>query len=138
VNVHLRPISESGFTILPDLESNPCTVTVAGSCDSTTLPLLDRFLSELHAAMVKASAPQVAILCEELYFMNSSAIKSFVTWLSRVKALPPDKRYRVTVRTNRFLAWQGRSFDAIQRSAPDIFSVDHSATSSNHRLPVKG
>jgi hypothetical protein len=125
VNVQVKGISESGFTISPDLEAEPCTVVVAGSCDSTTLPHLERFLAELHAAMVQASAPQVAVICENLYFMNSSAIKCFVTWLSRIKALPPDKRYRVTVQTNRFLAWQGRSFDAIQRSAPDILHVAH-------------
>lgn len=99
------------------------TLEISGSCDSQTIADLDRFLREAHQEALRLRTKQIVINCESLYFMNSAAIKVFATWLARIKEVSEADRYRVAVRTNRFVAWQRRSFSAIARSAPDILSL---------------
>src|SRR5579883_1313888 len=111
----LAPVSKEGFGIVPELAAGAFVVRLSGSCDSQTTALLDRFLGDLHVAVLRASTKAVTVDCENLYFMNSSAVKCFVTWLAKIKSLAPAERYHVTVRTNRFLAWHQRSFGSISR-----------------------
>ncbi len=120
----LSAVEREGLRIVPEVGPNEVVVRLSGSCDSRTTPVLDRFLGSLHAEVVRVGTKRVILACEELYFMNSASVKSFVTWLAKVKALPILERYHVTVRTNRFVAWHQRSFSAISRSAPDVFSVE--------------
>jgi hypothetical protein len=119
----LSAVQKDGLTLVPEVGSDAITVKMSGSCDSQTMVALDRFLASLHMEVLRLGAKSVALDCENLYFMNSSALKCFVTWLTKVKALPPPHRYHVSVRVSRFLAWQGRSFGAICRSAPDVLTV---------------
>jgi hypothetical protein len=120
----LEAVQKEGLSLVPEVGSGAITVKMSGSCDSQTLLVLDRFLASLHLEMMRLGAKSVTLDCESLYFMNSSALKCFVTWLTKIKALPPLDRYHVSVRINRFLAWQKRSFGAICRSAPEVVSVD--------------
>src|SRR5579883_938398 len=113
----LAPVSKEGFGIVPELAAGAFVVRLSGSCDSQTTALLDRFLGDLHVAVLRASTKAVTVDCENLYFMNSSAVKCFVT------SLAPAERYHVTVRTNRFLAWHQRSFGSISRSAPEVITI---------------
>lgn len=119
----LQSVQHEGLSIGVEISGNEMTVKLAGTCDSQTKPLLDRFLEDLSVEAPRASVRHVMLDCESLYFINSASIKSFVSWLTKVKALPPTARYRVTARTNKFLNWQQRTFGAISRSAPDIFDV---------------
>jgi hypothetical protein len=120
----LTEIEQDALRIRPQAATDSIQVTFAGSCDPQTMPLLDRFLSDLHVEMMRLGAIRVEVDCESLYFMNSASVKCFVTWLAKVQALPRAARYRVVVRTNGHLAWQQRSFRAIARSAPDVVSLD--------------
>lgn len=122
--VPLAKIEKDGLCIVPEIGMGLITLRLSGSCDSQTLSVLDRFLRHLHDEAVRRGARTIALDCESLYFMNSSAIKAFVTWLTKVKALPPAERYEVRVRTNRRLDWQHRSFSAIARSAPEVFRIE--------------
>jgi hypothetical protein len=119
----LSAVQKEGLNLVPEVSSDAITVKMSGSCDSQTMVVLDRFLASLHLEVMRIGAKSVVLDCENLYFMNSSALKCFVTWLTKVKAIPPPDRYHVSVHINRFLAWQQRSFGAICRSAPDVLSV---------------
>jgi hypothetical protein len=120
----LAPLSKEGFGIVAETGPGTITVRLSGSCDSHTTASLDRFLSDLHLESLRTRAKTVTLDCENLYFMNSAAVKCFVILLTKIKALPPANRYHILVRTNRHLTWQQRSFGAISRSAPDILTVD--------------
>jgi hypothetical protein len=119
----LSAVEREGFSIVPVRGPDGITIKLSGSCDSQTTSLLDGFLSGLHAEVVRGGSKTVILDCENLYFMNSASVKSFVIWLTKIKALPPLERYQVNVRTNRFLAWQQRSFNALGRSAPEVLTV---------------
>ena len=120
----LKPVSKDGFAIVPEVSAGVVNVRLSGSCDSQSLSQLDRFLADLHDETVRVGAKTVRLDCENLYFMNSAAVKSFVIWLTKIKALAPPHRYRVTVRTNRHLAWQQRTFGSISRSAPQVLTTE--------------
>lgn len=123
--MQLAGVSIEGFTISSSAgPGGDLHVDLAGNCDSSALASLEDFLGRVHAAGAGGRVRQVTVRCENLYFMNSSAVKCFVTWLSRVKTLPAADRYSVTVRTNRALNWQSRCFSAISRSAPDVLRLD--------------
>jgi hypothetical protein len=119
----LTAVGIEGFRIEPELDGTAIAVKLSGNCDSQATSLLDVFLVTLHEQALGARAKTVALDCEELYFMNSASLKSFVTWLTKIKVLPAPQRYQVSIRTNRFLAWQSRSFGAIQRSAPEVLAL---------------
>jgi hypothetical protein len=120
----LSPVERDGFRIQPRMEATEIFVTITGSCDSQTTPLLGQFVVALHDETLRVGARTVVLDCNSLYFMNSAAIKCFVTWTAKIKTLPEVERYSVRVRTNRFLAWQQRSFGAVRRSAPEVLTVD--------------
>ena len=124
MTVELTAVQRDGFSIVPEVGSDSISVKLAGSCDTQTAAVLDRFLGTLHGEALRLHAKIVALDCENLYFLNAASVKSFVAWLNKVKALGPTERYRVSIRTNRFLAWHERSFGAIRRAAPDILSLD--------------
>jgi hypothetical protein len=120
----LSAVSKEGFSITPETSGSTITLKLAGSCDSHTTALLSLFLADLHIEAVRVRAKKVTLDCENLYFMNSSAVKTFVTWLSKIRALSPVEKYQVTVKANRYLAWQARSFGAICRAAPEVIAID--------------
>jgi hypothetical protein len=122
----INGVAQDGFSIVPEIASDRVTLTLTlkGSCDSHVLPVLEQFLANVHVEVVRGGAKVVVLDCESLYFMNSSSVKSFVTWLMKVSGTPPHERYQVRVRTNRRLAWQARTFGAIYRSAPGVLTLD--------------
>ena len=119
----LTTVGVEGFRIEPQAGATAIAVKLSGNCDSQATSLLDVFLTTLHDQVVATSVKTVTLDCQDLYFMNSASLKAFVTWLTKVKVLPAPQRYQVSVRTNRNLAWQSRSFGAIQRSAIEVLAV---------------
>lgn len=119
----LAVVGIDGFRIEPQAGTGTIAVKFAGNCDSQATSSLDVFLTALHEQAVATGVKAITLHCEDLYFMNSASLKSFVTWLTKAKVLPAAQRYEVTIRTNRNLAWQSRSFGAIQRSAPEVLTL---------------
>jgi hypothetical protein len=120
----LFAVASDGFRIDPEVVLGAVTVKLSGSCDSSSLTLLDRFLAKLHGEVVRCGTKAVTLDCQELYFMNSASVKSFVSWLTAIKRMPANERYPVRIRLNANLPWQQRSFGAIGRSAPQILSFE--------------
>jgi hypothetical protein len=115
--------AQSGsFTAVPEEGPHGLLVKLRGNCDSDAVPVLKHFLKALDAAVVAGGVSVVTVECDQLYFMNSGALKTIATWLAGVRTLPAEQRYRVVVRTNRSLMWQARSFDSIRRTVPEILT----------------
>ena len=119
----LIAVAAEGFRMDPQAGTGLIGVKLSGNCDSQATSLLDTFLMRLHEEALATGVKTITLDCQDLYFMNSASLKSFVTWLTKVKGVPAQQRYQVNIQTNRNLAWQARSFGAIQRSAPDVLTV---------------
>ncbi len=120
----LQRVEVEGFSILSEAGDDTLTVKLNGSLDASTVPLLDSYLSVLHREALQHGLREVVFDCENLYFLNSLSIKRLVTWLSDIKKLETGERYCVAFRTNRRLAWQRRSFDAVRRFASNLVRVE--------------
>ena len=118
------PMGNEGLCVVADQGPECVTVRLRGTCDLTTSNVIARFLSGLHASVTGSAVPTVVVNMEEVSFMNSASIKSFVDWVGEVRRLEAKKRYRVVFRTNRQFAWQRRSLEAIRRFAPELVSLE--------------
>jgi anti-anti-sigma factor len=116
-------ITSEGFSAVPTRASDSVVVKLSGNCDLESTPLLERFLDELHADVRRIGTRAVVIDCHDLYFMNSSSVKYFVSWLAKVRDLEPEQRYSVKFLTNDKLSWQRRSLEAIRRFASEVVSI---------------
>lgn len=118
--LNLVPIVESGFALLP-VPGAPPKVRFTGNGDSDAIAPLARFLRQLHTELVSHHLTQVNVDLGDLYFMNSSCLKHFVSWIHKVDT--EGKPYEITLLTNPRLQWQQRSLGSLQQLAPTIVFI---------------
>ena len=118
--LNLVPIVESGFALMP-VPGAPPKVRFTGNGDSEAIAPLARFLRQLHSEMLAHGTTAVRVDLGDLYFMNSSCLKNFVSWIHKVDT--EGKPYEITLLTNPRLQWQQRSLATLQRLAPTIVSI---------------
>jgi anti-anti-sigma factor len=123
VTPSLSNVVSGGFSLLPEVTSDAICVAMSGNCDMETVPLLESFLVALHAGAIRTGVRRVVFDCDGLFFMNSTSLKLFVTFLAKVKQLGADK-YHVHFKTNAGLAWQRRTIESLRRFAPDVVRLD--------------
>jgi hypothetical protein len=120
----LSPVRKAGFSLEPMLNGSVLRVAFAGTGDMATVPVLASFLKHVHGEARRLGVLEVTFDLTELYFMNSSCFKSFVTWISQVASLDQKARYRIKFRTNQQLLWQRRSLEALRCLATDVISIE--------------
>jgi hypothetical protein len=119
----LPSISVDGFTLRSQSRAGKVEVTLAGNADMRVVTELDAALEELAAALPKAPG-EVAFDIRELYFMNSSCFKCFVSFIVGSLDLPATERYRVVFLSNPRMHWQDRSLEALRSIASEIVRVE--------------
>jgi hypothetical protein len=120
----LVPVVQNGFSLTPKLEDSSLTVAFSGNADMSAVTPLSMFLSHVHAEALQLELEEVTFDLKELYFMNSSCFKSFVTWINSVSTGDPKRAYRIRFLANPQQYWQRRSLDALRRMAQNIVSVE--------------
>jgi hypothetical protein len=88
--------------------------------DDAARMTLGRQLVELHGHVVERRLPAFAVDVRELTFVDSSAIRLFVTWASCAEA----SRYKLIFRTNSAVTWHRLSFSALRSVAPNSVVVE--------------
>jgi hypothetical protein len=119
--LNVLPIEGEGFSIITLGEMNPPTMKFSGNGDSAAVEPLDDYLNQLHAALLQKRSRSVAIDFTQLYFMNSSCLKAFATWIHEVNTT--GRPYSVTLQMNPGLNWQKRTLRALGRLAPAVVSI---------------
>lgn len=114
--------SQKGFEILSLSAFDLQTLKLQGDASLATEEI-GKALSLIHESAVKQGIRSIVVDVRDLTFMNSAGFKSFVTWLSRVMALPEEQRYKIRVLSNPETYWQARSFDALRSFAVDVLDV---------------
>lgn len=111
-------IRGEGFALLPIPDAPTPTVKLSGNADAAAVAPLERFLKQLHNTLLDAQSTEVHVDLVELYFMNSSCVRAFASWIYTVRnAANP---YQVHVQMNSRQAWQQRSLEPIRRLAPAV------------------
>jgi hypothetical protein len=80
------------------------------------------FCDEVHAAAVASELREVEVDLRELRFANSSSIRSFVTWLTRISELDAERWYHI-VFVPGDAAWQRTTLPALMRLFPALVKV---------------
>jgi hypothetical protein len=119
----LPAISVDGFTLRAENRAGKFEVTLAGNADMRVVSELDAALESLASTLPKAS-PEIAFDIRELYFMNSSCFKCFVSFIVGALDLPAAERYKVVFLSNPRMHWQDRSLEALRSIATEIVRVE--------------
>ena len=120
--LRLLGIRTEGFAlVLADAGAVP-VVRLSGNGDGEVVAPLDRTLKQLHDELVHAAARSVVVDLAELYFMNSSCLKAFVSWIYKVRTA--GKPYQIRIQYNPNQRWQQRGLEPLQRLAPAVVFLD--------------
>ena len=98
-------------------------VTLEGPADLRTKATLDRLLDKVHSLAMERKAPEVKLDLRGVEFMNSSCIKSLVTWIGDAQDAAPSGAYAITLVGSSAVHWQTRSLEALSGLA-DIVRID--------------
>jgi hypothetical protein len=95
-----------------------------GNADTRAMQPLDVMLKLLHAQVLEARIKEVVVDLRELEFMNSSCFKAFVSWLSDLQEVAPERQYRIRILSDSGKHWQRRSLGALSCFAVDLIRVE--------------
>lgn len=74
----------------------------------------------LHHATMEDGLAEFKIDLASLTFVNSSAIRLFVDWVTWIKNEPPTRRYKAVFVTNPQITWQKTSLGVLKSLAPEV------------------
>jgi hypothetical protein len=120
--LNLPEIRAKGFALIPLAEGPRPAVKFSGNGDSEAISPLDRFLKLLHKNLVDEKTASVEVHLGELYFMNSSCLKAFVSWVYKVNTM--ERPYQIRLQMNPRQPWQRRSLEPLKRLAPAVVFLD--------------
>lgn len=119
----LAPISMPAFGITPELSDARLALRVTGNGDMAAAQPLERYLKQVHKEAMRLRVAEVRVDVSELYFMNSSCLKSFVTWIDTLSN-GAEHPYRIRFLGSAKLVWQKRTFDVLQRLGPAVVRLE--------------
>jgi hypothetical protein len=124
ITLSLPQIEEKGFQ-LAAVEADSPKVRFSGNGDADAVPVLDEFLRKLHEELLIKRALDVRVDLGDLYFMNSSCLKAFVSWIHKVNTT--GRPYAIKLLMNSRQQWQMRSLATLQRLAPAVVTIEETA-----------
>lgn len=120
----LSPVCTDAFSILPSLAGQTLHLGVRGSADADIQGILPGYLKQVHAEAVRLGVREVVVDIHELYFMNSSCFKAFVSWMDALGQMGLRPCYILRLLKDPKLHWQARSLDALRRMAMRAVTVE--------------
>lgn len=98
----------------------PTRLKLSGTLSTPTAQAeFRKLLQDLHANAVAASATSFSVDVRELEFVNSSAIRAFVDWISRAA----HAGYKLSFTTNPSITWHRLSFSVLKSLAADTVEI---------------
>jgi hypothetical protein len=122
----LSAIRANGFALTPLPESSVPAVKFSGNGDAEAVAPLDRFLKLLHKNLIDDKSTQVQVDLADLYFMNSSCLKAFVSWIYKVNTT--GRPYQIHLQMNPRQPWQRRSLEPLKRLASAVVFLNEVST----------
>lgn len=122
--VALPDVGGDDLRISAEHEGDALTVRLVGTADMRVSEGLDRVMATVHDEAQRLAAARVRVDLRELEFMNSSCLKSLVTWINQARELPPERRYTINFVSQPGILWQRRSLNALRCFAVDLITVE--------------
>jgi anti-anti-sigma factor len=97
-------------------------VRMRGSAELGSKATLDEFLADVFEA--SHGRREVVVDIRKLEYMNSSALKSLLAWIVRVRDLPEPRRHKIRFLSNPELHWQQRSLHSLVSMCGEVLEVE--------------
>jgi hypothetical protein len=120
----IKGIDTADLRCEASVEDDAVSVRLAGSAETASMAALEAMLREVHAAAVRVGAREVRVDLRRLEFMNSSCLKTFITWIGQVQELEAPRQYTVRFLSDDGKHWQRRSLGALSCFAVDLIRVE--------------
>jgi hypothetical protein len=121
----VAPIQGGEFNAASGRDEGRLRVELRGHADVGAKHALDGFVAEVDKEARGADwVAEVVVDMRSLDFMNSSCLKTIVTWLNNVRLRPEAEQYPIRFVRDRSAYWQERSLDALKAFAPGIVTVE--------------
>ncbi len=115
----LPEVTTPTFSVSSSVEGDKLRVHFLGNADMAAKDALADLLPRVHAEAQRLGVEEVVVDFTWLEFMTSSCFRSFVTWVSDVQDLPPERQYHIRLVSNAGMLWQRRSLRALKCFADD-------------------
>ena len=113
--------SGSDFVATPSVNGDEVTLTLTGTGDMAAVAPLEQCLNQMHQLITARGFGGARIDISALYLLNSSCIKTLLSFLHT--NMRSKRRYPVRFIVDAHLAWQARTLGVLARMAPDLVSV---------------
>ncbi|WP_437618738.1 hypothetical protein [Sorangium sp. So ce1151] len=120
-NLRVEPVFTDSFGIEPALRDDTLSIRLSGTGDMAAAPSLGICLKALQAEVVRLSINVVEFDVRALYFLNSSCLKAFISFICGVAG--QSQKCKVQFLTDARLGWQRRSLTALERMSPELVSI---------------
>ncbi|MGK3961017.1 hypothetical protein WMF38_49200 [Sorangium sp. So ce118] len=120
-SLRVEPIVTDSFGIEPALRDDTLSVKLTGTGDMAAVAPLDMFLKDMQSEALRLRVSAVEFDVRALYFLNSSCLKAFISFISRVGS--QGLRCKIQFLTDARLGWQRRSLTALERMSPELISI---------------
>lgn len=94
-----------------------------GNADYAALDALEMLLTRAHSEATRLRVSEMVVDLRQLEFMNSSCFKCFLSWITDIQELEPDRQYKVKFLSNPQLHWQKRSLHSLRCFAVELITV---------------
>lgn len=121
--LEIDPLTREGFSLVPRIQADALAISFSGNGDMDAVQPLNAYLKEVQKEAVRLSVREVRFDFGELYFLNSSCFKAFVSWIVLLAKMTPPP-YRIVFASNPQLHWQNRSLDSLRQLAPRVVAVE--------------
>ncbi|WP_437730453.1 hypothetical protein [Sorangium sp. So ce1335] len=120
-SLRVEPVVTDSFGIEPALRDDTLSIKLSGTGDMAAAPSLGICLKALQAEVMRLSINLVEFDVRALYFLNSSCLKAFISFIFAVAG--QGMKCKVQFITDARLGWQRRSLTALERMSPDSVSI---------------
>ena len=119
----LVTVSGEDFAGAATHEGSTLLTSLKGNADYAALDALEMLLTRAHAEATRLKITEMVVDLRQLEFMNSSCFKCFLSWITDVQELEPERQYKVKFLSNPQLHWQKRSLHSLRCFAVELITV---------------
>lgn len=123
----IAPVHTENLQMTPELADNGIVLRLKGNADSASNAAFGHFVTKMHGEAQRLAVGTVHVDLTQLYFMTSSCIKCFVTWIGCIRSAPPHLQYKLNFVVNPALRWQKRNLDVLLQLSDLLTLTDGAA-----------
>ncbi|AUX24344.1 hypothetical protein SOCEGT47_048810 [Sorangium cellulosum] len=121
-SLRVESVVTDSFGIVPALRDDTLVIKLTGTGDMAAAAPLALYFKGLQTEVIRLSASAVEFDVRALYFLNSSCLKAFISFICGLAN--QGIKCKIRFITDARLGWQRRSLTALERMSPELVSIE--------------